>query len=145
MTASSDEALLEYLAKELGSVRMWRVTILSGVGLVLVVLLMGLLGAVAFSGSATLDDLGLPLVFVAVLAPILLGGLLYGIAGVRALARHELLLALRQAPPGIASVGEVQNGAWWGVRFSMPSGGQYTFWSVDRSWVAAVIRRYTKP
>lgn len=144
MTNSSDEALLAYFAKELGSVRMWRVTILSGVGLVLVVGLLVILGGVAFSGSASLDDLGLPLVFVGVLAPILFGGLLYGIAGVRALARHELLLALRQTPPPIANVGEVQNGAWWGVRFSMPSGGQYTFWSVDRAWVASVIRRYAK-
>ena len=142
MAASSDDALLTYLAEELGSVRMWKVTILCGIGLVLIVGLLAILAAVALSGSASLDDLGLPLVFTLVLTPLFVGGLIYGVAGTRALAKHELLLALRLTPPPIAKVEEVQNGNWWGVRFTMPSGRDYVFWSIDRGWVASVVARY---
>jgi hypothetical protein len=142
--AHPDQPLLDHFATELGSVRMWRLTILSSIGLVLVLGLLVLLAGVTFSGSATLDDVGLPLGFLAVLTPILIGGLVYGIVRIRALGRHELLLALRVDPPAISRVEEVQNGGWWGVRFHLPSGGQYTFWAVDRGWVASVIARYRR-
>jgi len=137
---SERQRVLDWVGEELGTVRMWRVTILSGIGLVLVLGLVGILGGVYVSGSATLDDLGLPLVFTLVLTPILAGGLIYGALGIRALRTHELLLALQKRPPAIARYEEAVNGGWRGVRFHMPSGQQYTLWAASPDWAAHVIR-----
>ncbi len=140
MANTEHRRVIEWIGEELGTVRMWKVTILSGIGLVLVLVLVGILGGVYVSGSATLDDLGLPLVFTLVLTPILAGGLIYGALGIRALRSHELLLALQKKPAAVARYEEVVNGGWRGVRFHMPSGQQYTLWAASPDWAAHVIR-----
>jgi len=140
MGNAEHQRVLDWIGEELGTVRMWRVTILSGLGLALVLALVGILGGVYVSGSASLDDLGLPLVFTLALTPILAGGLIYGALGIRGLRSHELLLALQKRPPAVARYEEVVNGGWRGVRFHMPSGQHYTLWAASPDWAAHVIR-----
>ncbi len=139
MAASDRERVIAWVGEELGTVRMWRVTILSGIGLVLVLGLVGMLGAVYVSGSATLDDLGVPLAILGLLLPILFGGAIYGALGVRALRTHPLLLALQATPHTITNMELAQNGGWKGVRFTVASGETYTLWAASPTWAPFVL------
>lgn len=144
MAKSDRQRVDEWIGEELGTVRMWRVTLLSAIGLVLVIGLVGMLGAVYLSGSASLDDLGVPLVILSITAPILAGGVIYGALGIRALRTHPLLLALAQSPPALATCEVTRQGAWTGVRFVVRSGETYTLWAASPDWapwVVEVLRR----
>jgi hypothetical protein len=122
------KALLDHLADQLGARRFWRLVILSGLALPLLLVVVVILAGVYLSGSATLDDIGLPAVFVVGLTPIALFGLGYGIVGLLGLRKHELLLALRADPPAIARVERMQDGSFVGIRMHLPSGQYYGFW-----------------
>jgi hypothetical protein len=144
MAASDRERVIAWVGEELGTVRMWRVTILSGIGLVLVIGLVVMLGAVYASGSATIDDLGVPLAILGLLVPILFGGVIYGALGIRALRTHPLLLAFQATPHTVSSMELTQNGGWRGVRFTVASGETYTLWAASPTWapwVVEVLRR----
>lgn len=65
--------------------RAWRLILLSGLGVVLCGGLAVILVGVFLSGSATLDDIGLPAVLGGVLGLVCLGGLGVGVARLRAL------------------------------------------------------------
>ncbi len=119
------EAIVAHVALELGSFRMWRAAILSGIGLVLCGVVVAILVGVTVSGSASADDIGVPAVFAGVLGLVCLGGLAYGIGGIRDLRASPLLVALRSASPAVTRVERVVDN--WGVsiRFHLPSGGPY--------------------
>lgn len=141
MTISADQQrILDWAGEELGTVRMWKVTILSGIGLVLVLGLVAMLAAIYLSGSATLDDLGVPLGVLVLLTPVLAGGVIYGALGVRSLRTHPLLLALGQSPPALASTELVVSGGWKGVRFAVSRGETYTLYAASPDWAPWVIR-----
>jgi hypothetical protein len=118
---------------------MWRVTLLSAIGLVLVIGLVVMLAAIYLSGSATLDDLGVPLGVLLLTAPVLAGGVIYGALGIRALRTHPLLLALAQSPVALTTCEIARQGAWTGVRFVVRSGETYTLWSTSPDWAPWVI------
>lgn len=124
---------------------MWRVAILSGIGLVLSLGVVGILVGVLVDGAATLDDVGLPAAFVLVLVPIAIGGLAYGIHGIRALGRHELLLALDAAPPAITRVEPIVDGYGTSLRFHLPSGASYTIWMAPQPQLTNEIVAWLAP
>jgi hypothetical protein len=138
MAKSDRERVEAWIGDELGTVRMWRVTLLSGIGLVLVIGLVVMLAAIYLSGSATLDDLGVPLGVLSLTAPVLAGGVIYGALGIRALRTHPVLSALAQTPPALTC--EVaRRGAWTGVRFVVRTGETYTLWAASPDWAPWVI------
>lgn len=139
MAKSDRQRVLDWVGEELGTVRMWKVLILSGIGLVLVLGLVGMMGAIYVSGSATLDDLGVPLAILGLLVPILFGGAIYGALGVRALRTHPLLLALQATPHTVTNTELAQNGGWKGVRFTVASGETYTLWAASPTWAPWVV------
>ncbi|MBX7194846.1 MAG: hypothetical protein K1X94_22520 [Sandaracinaceae bacterium] len=139
MAASARQQVIDWIGEELGTVRMWKVTILSGIGLVLVLGLVAMLAAIFLSGSATLDDLGVPLGILVLLTPVLAGGVVYGALGVRALRVHPLLRALDRAPPALRSLTLVQSHGWNGVRFVVESGEEYTLYAPSPDWAPFVI------
>jgi O-antigen/teichoic acid export membrane protein len=96
-TSAARREVLAWIADEVGARRMWKLTIFSTLGLLLVVGLLGMLVSIYLSGSASLDDIGLPIGVVALLLPIVGIGAVRGALGVRALRSHPLLIAL-EAP-----------------------------------------------
>ena len=144
MAKTDTDRIVDWVGEQLGTVRNWRLVILSGLGGLLMLALLVILAGVYLSGSATLDDIGLPLVFAVVLTPILVGGGIYGAVQLRALRTHELLLALSASPPRIERVEELQDGIWRGVRFTVPSGQQYAFWAPNPEWAQWVIGHYAR-
>lgn len=133
MDAQRQHGVVDEIAVALGARRAWRLVILSAIGLVLLLGVAGILVGVYLDGAASLDDIGLPAVFVGVLLPVLGLGLLAGIANVRDVSRHELLAALRAQPPAVAHVERVEDGPWTGVRFHLPSGAQHLVWLEPRT------------
>ena len=144
MAKSDRERVEAWIGEELGTERMWTVTLLSGIGLVLVIGLVVMLGAIYLSGSATLDDLGVPLGVLSLIAPVVAGCTIYGALGIRALRTHPLLLALAQTPPALTTCEVTRQGAWTGVHFVVRTGETYTLWAASpdwAQWVIEVLRR----
>ena len=139
MAKSDRERVLEWASEELGTLRMWKLVLMSAIGLVLVLGLVVMLVSIYLSGSATLDDLGVPLAVLVLLTPILAGGVIYGALGVRRLRAHPLLLALAQTPAPLARMELATNGAWRGVRFAVANGETYTLWAAAPDWAPWVI------
>lgn len=138
MTAERRRVLLDYIAECLGSRRMWRVTILSALGLGCCLLLVGLLSAIYLDGAASLDDIGLPAVLTLALSPVVLAGFVYGVAGLRALGRHELLVALRADPPAIDRVDRTRDAYGLLLCFHVTNGGEHAI-PMDEPTAAELI------
>src|SRR5688572_3134444 len=122
MTPEQQKAILDHVANQLGSYRMWRTTILSGIGLVLCGVVAVILVGVMVSGAEGSDDIGLPAAFAAVLGLVCLGGLAYGISGIRDLRRDPLLVALGSSAPAITKVERIVDSWGVSVRFHLPGG-----------------------
>jgi hypothetical protein len=125
MSPERQKAIVAHVADQLGSFRMWRTTILSAVGLVLCGVVAVILVGVLVSGAEGADDVGLPAGFAAVLGLVCLGGLAYGISGLRDLRKDPLLVALGSATPAITKVERLVDAWGVSVRFHLPSGAQY--------------------
>ena len=135
MTPDRKRALVAHVQNQLGAPRLWRVTILSGLGVACCVLLFGLLSAIYLDGAATLDDIGLPAVMTLALSPLAIGGLIYGIVGLRRLRRHELLVALRAEPPAIDRVDRTRDAYGPLLCFHVTNGGEHAI-GVDAATAA---------
>ncbi len=139
MAQTDRERVLDWVGEELGTVRQWKVLLLSGVGLVIALGLVGMLTAVYASGSATVDDLGVPLAILGFLVLVLGGTAIHGALGVRALRTHPLLLALQATPHTLTRCELAQEGHWRGVRFVVSTGQEYTLWAASRDWAPWVV------
>jgi hypothetical protein len=137
-TSAARREVLAWIADEVGARRMWKLTIFSTLGLLLVVGLLGMLVSIYLSGSASLDDIGVPIGVVALLLPIVGIGAVRGALGVRALRSHPLLVAL-EAPARVYHCSLVRDGTWNGVRLVLESGDTYTLWAPNRAWAPFVV------
>ena len=137
-TSAARREVLAWIADEVGARRLWKLTIFSTLGLLLVVGLLGMLVSIYLSGSASLDDIGLPIGVVALLLPIVVIGAIRGALGIRALRSHPLLAAL-EAPARIYRCSLVSDRTWNGVRFVLESGDTYTLWAPNRAWAPFVV------
>lgn len=142
-SSAARREVLAWVTMRVGARRMWKLTIFSTLGLLLVVGLLAMLVSIYLSGSASLDDLGVPIGFVALLLPIMVIGAIRGALGIRALRSHPLLLAL-EAPTRPYHCSVVQDGTWNGVRFVVDGGPTYTFWEANRAWSPFVVATLSK-
>lgn len=121
MDAERQKALSDFTAKQMGR----GPKSLRNAAIVMLVLCGGgaaLLAGVFSSGSATLDDVGLPLVLFAVFAASSLLLLVWKLRELRSIPSHPLVLALRDRPSDVIRVTPTSIGGAPGLTFEMNTG-----------------------
>ncbi len=121
MTLERREVLITFLEQQLGLPRARRLVVYSVVGIVCCLLVAGILASVVIDGATGSDDVWVPMFIVLGLAPVMAIGVFVGRARTRAIHRHEIVLALRQTPPGIARVDRSVDR--WGIALRLTAVG----------------------